>query len=339
MSYFTLIGNAYTYVKPAVDAGVLCVKAYTICSSAHKIYTTIYNDRLTRIQKIHNVGTNAIYIVSAGLANFPTASVSKEVIQAATVITPFTRLGKQCSDDSIDPNSRSTAETYLKLFCFELIDNTEAMRLLQAFAAIDETSNLPLLAEGVAAIALVYFNKKEISEIPEGVRTLWRNATDAFNHLRAERVNFAVRAEPNGQPVLRVPRERYQQFEAIQRVENIDQFNDIPRPLINPLFTHYTCPITQQPIRHLRIVRGTEGTDNPIFYEQRAIAEWLQANPGTPPAGWPSGITYSGANIIEARDHQAAINRQLQSRLDNFKKVRYEPNPEEVAEPDRKKRK
>ncbi len=89
----------------------------------------------------------------------------------------------------------------------------------------------------------------------------------------------------------------------------IDSFSF--NPFSQPLWgKDFVCPIHQHPIRHVVVVRGTESSAHPIYFEKTAIEHWIR-NHQTPPSCWPDGIKYSQENIEGSTLAQEKINQRL----------------------------
>lgn len=96
-----------------------------------------------------------------------------------------------------------------------------------------------------------------------------------------------------------------------------DDLSQIPNDFLgDEVLRQYLCPLQQKAIRIIVVIKGTEHSSNPIYYENKAIQNWIRDNPDTLPSCWPANIPLSEENLIPWKPIQHIINRQLRELID-----------------------
>lgn len=307
------------------------LKICLIGSSGHQIYTTINNEKLSGIQKTQNVALNTLYIFTSGAASLPTGTLPLGMIETCRTLTPFTLVGKFASDSSIDTQSKVTRNDLAQGFCWELLEVGSNRIMRPIFGELHPY--IPFSADVVTTIALLLLNDK-VRAIPERIKSLWKEETPQMNRLVNNQVPFQVRMLDSGEMVYMFPPKEYKERKQLKEYKSIEEMKKIPSIFYSDVFDHYRCSLSKKRIRHIVVVKGTEGTAAPVFYEKAEIKKWMRQNPETKPESWPRRVKYRRFSIIEAKDHQAVIDRQLQKYLeklnDDFKNQRIEEISEEV---------
>lgn len=331
--------SIYSLMRSGLAASVVAYKLGRMAGSVHQIYSSYHNDKLTRWQKTHHIGINTLFLIAEGVSTFPCSDIRPQHLLGVQTMAIATNIGRTISKDTLDSKSKSTLKDYANLVSFEIIDLPDKIRLLKPAVLGDNVENCAVTVEYMAALALLYFNRDTVAEVPAKVVQLWRNSASLFNYLREKRISFTVRAGPDGQPIFPVSKEVYIELTTIQNLA-IESMAEIPPAFEDSdVFKQYHCPISNKPIRFISIVKGTQNTGNPVFYERAKILDWIQNNPTERPEKWPDGIDYCQSNIVDALDHQALINRQLKIRQAVLQETRYEVAQDEVADPPAKRQK
>ncbi|MBM3198292.1 MAG: hypothetical protein FJZ58_03445 [Chlamydiae bacterium] len=78
----------------------------------------------------------------------------------------------------------------------------------------------------------------------------------------------------------------------------------------------YLCPLQQRPIRTIVVVRGTERSATPIYYEQKAVRNWMHDHPALLPSRWPRSIPLAQENLLSWKPIQNIINKRIKELLD-----------------------
>ena len=139
-------------------------------------------------------------------------------------------------------------------------------------------------------------------------------------------------------PLAPINEVRYiEELTEVQSVSDSSAYRAIPMAFkLDPTLRKWLCPILQNrapsnlstelasstlpplsleefssgSIRYIVRVKGTE--DCPVYYDQRALSEWMTQYPKRPPHNWPNQIPYAADQVEPDASIQSQIDRRLQ---------------------------
>ncbi len=121
---------------------------------------------------------------------------------------------------------------------------------------------------------------------------------------------------------IKVTAQEADDFKKALSANTIKDFGHIPELFENdPIFTQFKCPLTKKPIRYISVVKGTEHDPKPVYFEEKAIKDYLSKFPFKRPDMWPSMLEFNPINIMQAPAIQHQINNRLEEYLKDIKEA------------------
>lgn len=313
-------------IASVMSAATTGYKVISVVNSGVKIYKTLNNPQLNGWQKTHNVALNTMYMLTQTVA-LNVDSVNTNI--AASVFSAC----RNVSNKSLD--GKATSAEVLKGVFFEIGMLNDSIKILRPL--VDNVPYNLLTDEGASLLFFMASDYDNLKDVPDHIKKIWKNKTKIWNWLRGKKIPHYVRTDSRtGQPIFTIPRAEYEQRRRVQELNGIEELREIPEFFSGTdVYSHYGCPITQKYIRFLVVLNGTQEDDHPVFYEKRAIEQWIADHPNERPASWPPGIPYQLSSLVPSKSHQAIINSQFEKDFQEIKGTRYEPDSEEVNEPPR----
>lgn len=276
------------------------LKAGAVLATAADIHKTYHDGELTTEEKAHRIGTNVLFM------GFQTVDVGASLSSLSTTTRMIAHVGagaasvaKEISKKAIqDDQDLTDVIDICGVAALRTGDVTELA--CELFPQSEHIEALKELTEGALSSGSLLTGRMGIKQ------TLFQTI-DAFYPKESTLSNLE---------------KSLQELDEVRSANTIEDFTSIPAYFLrekDPLLHNYICPITEKPIRSVVCVQSTRNTQNQVFYEKKAIEQFILKKTRQYPPKWPDKVSVRLRKLTEAPLIQEKINNRLSLLLNETK--------------------
>jgi len=299
------------------------VGGFNIAHSLNDINNTVSDSSLSANQKIHRVATDSL--VASAQALSMVADYRQWPVDERIQLRGTLAVAQVLQEGSIQSCKKSLKlDDHIDLGCSVTF---------QVFNLLDDVIELKPIYFG-AYLPEVQFTASALSLVWAGTQVATKVVIPVIKYLcqQPNQINVMILIDRlgDGDPELRIDQRLYADMRRIKAAPNIQALTEIPELFKNDtVLSQFRCPLLDdRPIRHILVVKGTENSPNPVYYDRSAMAKRLREHPDQNPPGWPEKIPFNRYALRKDPYIQNLINQRLTMLWNDFKLFPDLPDPQ-----------